>query len=263
MKNFAFHLSCTSLFLLLSICTVMAEDGKFELYSKSSHLEYITSQKQVHENEIHSLKDQGKGTEAIWAYLNQQITREREMLEAMRRRKDTVEPNTLERDLQVKLRLAALCEVSAAVKNVEAVSLLGSYFDFNTHFSLPTGSSALQQFEQEQEKNKSLRDYPVLNLAMACGPEAIPSLRQIILNPEIAPRARMAAFAALYHIDQEKAEEVQTSLLNSFDADWRECFQQYLANPVLEPWKYPVPQNERVEKARLLHEFRTSKTDTK
>jgi len=65
------------------------------------------------------------------------------------------------------------------------------------------------------------------------------------------------------YIDREKAEEVQTSLLNSFDADWRECFQQYLANPVLEPWKYPVPQNERVEKARLLHEFRTSKTDTK
>lgn len=263
MKNFAFHLSCTSLFLLLSICTVMAEDGNFDLYSKSSHLGYITSQKQIHENEIQSLRDQGKGTEAIWAYLNQQITRERDMLEAMGRKKDTIEPNTLERDQQVKLRLAALCEISAAVQNVEAVSLLGSYFDLSTHFGLPVRSSALQQFEQDQEKAKSLRDYPVLNLAMACGPDAIPALQQIILNPEIAPHARMTAFAALYHIDQEKAGEVQTGLLSSLDDEWRESFQRYLTNPVLEPWKYPEPQNERVEKARLLHEFRISKTDTK
>ncbi|HPP01854.1 MAG TPA: hypothetical protein PLX83_14830 [bacterium] len=263
MKNLAFHLSCISWFLLVSMSAAVAEVGKFDLYSKSSHLGYIASQKQALENEIQSLKDQGKGTEAIWAYLNQPITRERDMLEAMGRKKDTIEPNTLERDQQVKLRLAALCEVSAAVKNVKAIALLERQFDVSTHFSLPVSLSSTRQFEQEQEKAKSLRDYPVLNLAMACGPEAIPSLRQIILNPEIAPRARMAAFAALYHIDQEKAEEVQTSLLNSFDADWRECFQQYLANPVLEPWKYPVPQNERVEKARLLHEFRTSKTDTK
>ncbi|MFB3786011.1 MAG: hypothetical protein ACE15F_06540 [bacterium] len=262
MKNHVIYLSVISLFLPVSLSVAMAEEGKFDLYSKSSHLGYIASQKQALENEIHSLKDQGKGPETIQAYLNQQITRERDMLEAMGRKKDTVEPNTLERDLQVKLRLAALCEVSAVVQNVEAIALLGRQFDLSTYFSLPVSSSSTRQFEQEQEKAKSLRDFPVLNLAMACGPEAIPALRLIILNPEIAPHARMTAFAALYHIGQQNAQEVQTALLSSFDADWRECFQQYLANPVLEPWKYPVPKNERVEKARLLHEFRTSKTDT-
>ncbi len=261
MKNHVIPYSCISLFLLVSLSVAMAEEVKFDLYSKPSHLEYIETRKQVLENEIHSLKDQGKGPEAIWAYLNQQITRDRDMLEAMGREKDTIEPNTLERDQQAKLRLAALCEVSTAVQNVEAIALLGRQFDISTHFRLPVRSSALQQFEQEQEKAKSLRDYPVLNLAVALGAEAIPALQQIILNPEIAPRARMTAFAALYHIDQEKAGEVQTALLSSFDAEWRECFQRYLANPVLEPWKYPVPQNERVEKAQLLQKFRTSKTD--
>lgn len=263
MKNCVIKFSGLSLFLLVSLSAGMAQDGKFELYSKSTHLEYIASQKQVHENKIHSLKDQGKGPEAIQAYLNHQITRERDMLEAMGRKKDTIEPNTLERDQQVKLRLAALCEVSAAVKNVEAIALLERQFDVSTHFSLPVSSSSTRQFEQEQEKAKSLRDYPVLNLAVASGPEAIPALLMIVLNPEIAPRARMTAFAALYHINREKAEDIQTGLLSSFDAEWRECFQRYLANPVLEPWKYPAPQNERVEKARLLHEFRISKTDTK
>ncbi|NPU97924.1 MAG: hypothetical protein HPY51_12010 [Candidatus Omnitrophica bacterium] len=160
MKNFAFLLSCTSLFLVLSICTVMAEDGKFELYSKSSHLGYIASQKQALENEIHGLKDQGKGTEAIWAYLNQPITRERDMLEAMGRKKDTIEPNTLERDQQVKLRLAALCEVSAAVKNVKAIALLERQFDVSTHFSLPVSLSSTRQFEQEQEKPKASATIP-------------------------------------------------------------------------------------------------------
>lgn len=251
MKNHVIPIWRISLFLLVSMSAGTAQDGKFDLYSKPSHLEYIKAQKQVHENEIHSLKDQGKGPEAIQAYLNQPITRERDMLEAMVQKKDTVEPNTLERDLQVKLRLAALCEVSAAVKNLEAIPLLERQFDLSTHFSLPVSSSSTRQFEQEPEKAKSLRDYPVLNLAVACGSEAIPALRLIVLNPEIAPRARMAAFAALYHINRDNAQQVLTALLSSFDAEWQECFQRYLTNPVLEPWKYPVPQNERVEKAKL------------
>ncbi|MFB3789074.1 MAG: hypothetical protein ACE15F_22160 [bacterium] len=128
--------------------------------------------------------------------------------------------------------LAALCYAAAEIQCPTPMALYADQFDFSLF--------AYEKYFGKSRVEDRLEDYPFMFLAVRCGPQSIPALQSIILDPEKRPELRLKAIATLMKIDPEAAIASALRIQDELNPEMRSILTSYLENPQTEPWDVVV-----------------------
>ncbi|MEW6235443.1 MAG: hypothetical protein AB1656_08670 [Candidatus Omnitrophota bacterium] len=146
------------------------------------------------------------------------------------------------------LNVASICYAAADIQCVTPIYILADRFDFSSlGSSLITGDGLFN-------RKTTIRDFPVMYLAIQCSEKAIPALEHIIYNKELGLDLRLEAIATLRRIDEKKGVSAAMVVEDDFTGLMRDILTEFLKDPSpdVEPWavvlRYDRQMRERVEK---------------
>ena len=130
------------------------------------------------------------------------------------------------------LDIAALCYAAAEIQCPTPIALYADQFEFSLF--------AYENYFGKGRVEDRLEDYPFMFLAVQCGPQSIPALQSIILDPERRAELRLKAIATLMKIDPEAALSSALRIQDELNPEMRSSLTSYLENPRTEPWEVVV-----------------------
>lgn len=146
------------------------------------------------------------------------------------------------------LDIAALCYAAAEIQCPTPIALYTDQFEFSLF--------AYEKYFGKGRVEDRLEDYPFMFLAVQCGPQSIPALQSIILDPEKRPELRLKAIATLMKVDPEAAIASALRIQDELNPEMRSILTSYLENPQTEPWDVLVRFSSR---SRAIMERKTQK----
>ncbi len=145
--------------------------------------------------------------------------------------------------------IAALCYATAEIQCPTPIAMFPELFAHTIFWYEKYVKNSLTRVEDK------LEDYPFMFLAVQCGPQSIPALQSIILDPERRAELRLKAIATLMKIDPEAAAASALRIQDELNPEMRSILTSYLENPQTEPWEVLVRFSSR---SRAIMERKTS-----
>lgn len=130
------------------------------------------------------------------------------------------------------IHVVAWCKAAADVRCASPLFLLSDHLNLCVQSPMRFYRPSIFK----EKKVETLDDYPVMSLALKCGESSLPALEKIMRDPEVKTWNTVTAFVLYDKIDSEGARALYSLIADQFSVDQRNCIEQYLRNPAIEPW---------------------------
>lgn len=210
-----------------------SKDQRFNLLTEQGRREYMYKVTEDFDKEIQELKNIGFKEEIVQNHLGMVIQSNLESLETEYSKTGKETLNLGGSSDKYQLRISALCTIAARERYVESITMLRNHIGLCTRIEIPFNFKHIGS-----QSSPTLKDYPVLNLALELGKNSIPYLKETILCTDINNRNRLIAYAALNHVDTTEATAIENTFRESLDEQGRKMLEEYLKKPVVQPWEF-------------------------